>query len=249
MLLMSWNVNGLRAILKKGFVEFVQRTQPDVLCLQEVRATPEQVQLELPGYEMHWNPAERAGYSGVAVLTKVRPVEARRGMGVAAHDSEGRVLVVEYPDYQLVNVYTPNSQRGLTRLDYRMEWDQAFLAFVRKLQQRKPVVFAGDLNVAHQEIDLANPKSNERNAGFTREERDGMDRLIAAGFVDTFREFTKEGGHYTWWAPFANSRARNIGWRIDYFCISSALRPRLQAAKILPNVMGSDHCPVTIEID
>ena len=248
--LLSWNVNGIRAALKKGFSEFALSCQADVICLQEVRAQPDQVQLDLPGYEAVWNPAEQKGYSGTVVLTRVEPRELSRGLGDPAHDQEGRVITLEFVDFYLVNVYTPNSQRGLTRLEYRtQEWDPAFLKYLQNLEKTKPVVCGGDLNVAHKEIDLANPSSNRRNAGFTDEERAGMDGLVAAGFIDTFREFTVEGGHYTWWSNFNNARARNIGWRMDYFLISNTLRPRLQAARILPEVMGSDHCPVTVSLD
>jgi exodeoxyribonuclease-3 len=249
MKLISWNVNGIRAILKKGFVDIVQKAQPDVLCLQETRAAPSQVDVELPGYRAYWNAAEKKGYSGTLIFSQVEPVRVSNGIGVPAHDTEGRVITAEFEDFHLVNVYTPNSQRELTRLDYRQQWDRDFLAYLKRLERTKPVVFCGDLNVAHREIDLANPKSNEGNHGFTPQERAGFDALLEAGFVDTFRLFTAAGGHYTWWAPFANARARNIGWRIDYFLVSKALVPRVQAARILPQVLGSDHCPVVLELD
>lgn len=246
MKLLSWNVNGIRAVLKKGLVEFIQKTKPDILCLQETKAAPEQVAVELPGYRQYWNAAEKKGYAGTAIFTKIEPVSVKNDMGIAEHDREGRVITAEYADFFLVNVYTPNAKRDLSRLDYRIKWDIDFLTYLKKLEKKKPVIFCGDLNVAHQEIDLTNPKANVGNHGFTPEERAGFGNIVKKGFVDTFREFQKEGGHYTWWSQIGNARSRNIGWRIDYFCISAALRPRLKEAFILPEVMGSDHCPVGI---
>lgn len=245
----SWNVNGIRACQRKGFEDFLASAGPDAICLQEVKAHAEQVNLNTDGYHVFWNAAKKPGYSGTAILTREKPLGAVCGIGAAEHGNEGRVLTLEYPDYHLVNVYTPNAQHGLTRLDYRMEWDAAFLAHMKKLEKKKPVVFCGDLNVAHREIDLANPKTNRKNPGFTDEERAGFDAIIEAGFIDTFREFEEGPGHYSWWSYRANARARNIGWRIDYFLISGELRPRLKSAGILPGVMGSDHCPVTVELD
>lgn len=249
MKVISWNVNGIRAILKKGFLEFVKKAKPDLLCLQETKAEPSQVNLELPGYHAYWNAAEKKGYSGTAIFTRIEPDRVTNGIGVPEHDREGRVITAEFEPFFLVNVYTPNSQRGLTRLDYRQQWDRDFLAYLKRLEGQKPVIFCGDLNVAHTALDLANPKSNEGEHGFTPEERAGFDALEQAGFVDTFRLFTSGGGHYTWWAPFANARARNIGWRIDYVIVSGALAPRVKAAKILPKVLGSDHCPVVLELE
>lgn len=250
MKLISWNVNGIRSVVKKGLVEFVRREKPDVLCLQETKATPEDLDHPLPGYEAFWNSAEKKGYSGTAIFTRIKPLSSSNGLGIAKHDREGRVITVEFRDFYLVNVYTPNSKRELERLDYRTrEWDVDFLKHVKKLEKKKPVIFCGDLNVAHTEIDLANPKQNVKNHGFTPEERAGFDNIVKAGFLDSFRVFTKDGGHYTWWAPFANARARNIGWRIDYFCVSASLKPRLKKAWILPEVTGSDHCPVAVEVD
>ncbi len=241
----SWNVNGIRAALRKGFLDFVAQADPDVICLQEVRAEQDQVDLPLPQYQIYWNPAEKKGYSGVATFTKKKPTNVIYDMGVEKHDKEGRMLTLEYRNYFLVNVYTPNAQRGLNRLDYRtQEWDVDFLSFVKDLEKTKPVIFCGDLNVAHTAIDLANPKSNEKNAGYTLEERQGFDNIVESGFIDTFREFTKEGGHYTWWSNFGRAREKNVGWRIDYFCISPALRKKLKEATILPEVQGSDHCPI-----
>jgi exodeoxyribonuclease-3 len=250
MKLVSWNVNGLRACLGKGFEDFVRGSDADVICLQEVRALPDQVQLDLPDYTMHWNPAQKKGYSGTALLTRGRPLAVFPGLGQALEDTEGRVLTAEFPDYYVVTVYTPNVQRELTRLEYRdQQWDPGFLRFLRRLEKTKPVVFCGDLNVSHREIDLANPGPNRGNAGFTDEERAGFDKLLAAGFVDTFREFETGGGHYTWWSNRKGVRERNIGWRIDYFLVSGALRARVRAAGIRPDVYGSDHCPITLELD
>ena len=248
MKLISWNVNGIRAALKKGFADFLAAHDADIVCVQETRAHPDDVDAAWPGYEAHWNWAEKKGYSGTLTLTKTKPLAISRGIGKAEHDREGRVLTAEYADFFLVNVYVPNSQRELTRLDYRQQWDRDFLAYLRKIEKRKPVIFCGDLNVAHTEIDLARPKDNVKNHGFTPEERAGFDGLVRAGFVDTFREFENAGGHYTWWSQMSNARARNIGWRIDYFLCSAALRPRLKAATIYKDVPGSDHCPVGLEL-
>jgi len=246
----SWNVNGIRSALKKGFLDFVAEEKPDVLCLQETRAHPEMVDLFLPEYLHYWNTAEKKGYSGTAIFTKVKPLKVSPGMGIEKHDREGRVITLEFEDFFLVNVYTPNSKRGLERLPYRaQEWDVDFYKHLQSLEAKKPVIFCGDLNVAHQEIDLTHPQANRHNHGFTDEERAGFDRFVKNGFIDTFREFHREGGHYTWWSPLFNARERNIGWRIDYFCISKRLRPRLKSASILPRVYGSDHCPVVMELD
>ena len=244
--LLSWNVNGIRAVLKKNFLDFVKQHKPDVLCVQETKAHPEQVNVELQGYRQFWNAAKRPGYSGTAIFTKVEPVSVKNDLGIAEHDGEGRVIALELPEYFLVNVYTPNAKRDLSRLQQRMRWDEDFLKYLKRLERKKPVIFCGDLNVAHEEIDLANPKANVGNHGFTPEERAGFSNFVKAGFVDTFRAFHSEGGHYSWWSQIGNARARNVGWRIDYFCISSALQPRLKKAFILPEVTGSDHCPVGI---
>ena len=250
MKLISWNVNGLRAVLRKNFLEYLDGERPDVLCLQETKAGPDQVEQLWPAtYTTYWNTAAKKGYSGTAIFTRERPLKIDNGIGQAEHDNEGRVLTAEYPDFFLVNVYVPNSKRELTRLAYRQRWDLDFLAYLKKLEKQKPVVFCGDLNVAHTEIDLANPKANVKNHGFTPEERAGFTAFVKAGFVDTFREFEKRGGHYTWWSPMAGARSRNVGWRIDYFLISAALRPRLRRALIHSDVSGSDHCPVGIELD
>jgi exodeoxyribonuclease-3 len=249
MKLISWNVNGLRAVLKKNFLEYLTAEKPDVLCLQETKCTPDQVEQLWPShYTTFWNSAEKKGYSGTAIFTKERPLAVTPHIGIDEHDKEGRVLTAEYKSFFLVNVYVPNSKRELERLPYRQVWDKDFLAYLKKLEKKKPVIFCGDLNVAHTEIDLANPKSNVRNHGFTIEERAGFSNFVNAGFLDTFREFEKSGGHYSWWSPMSGARARNVGWRIDYFLISQSLRPSLKKAYIQPKVMGSDHCPVGIEL-
>ncbi len=251
MKLLSWNVNGVRATLKKGLLDWIEREQADVICLQETKAREEQVEVIWPeGYSSHWNSAEKPGYSGTLTLSRLPVLSVQRGLGDILPDNEGRVLTTEFADFFLVNCYTPNAKRGLERLPYRhKEWDPAFLKFLQRLEQRKPVVYCGDLNVAHTPIDLANPKSNERTHGFTVEEREGFSNLVAAGFVDTFRALHPgEGGHYSWWSQMTNARARNAGWRIDYFGLSTALRPRLKDAFIQAQVMGSDHCPVGIEL-
>ena len=245
----SWNVNGLRAVLRKNFLDFLDAEKPDVLCLQETRCGPDDVEQLWPAaYTTYWNTALKKGYSGTAVFTKTRPLNVLAGIGVNEHDNEGRTLTCEFAGFFLVNVYMPNSQRELTRLAYRQQWDRDFLRYLKKLEKQKPVIFCGDLNVAHTGIDLANPKANVHNHGFTPEERAGFSAFVTAGFLDTFREFEKGGGHYTWWSPMAGARLRNVGWRIDYFLVSAALRPRLKSAFIRANIEGSDHCPVGIEI-
>lgn len=249
--LISWNVNGIRAVLKKGFREFLEHEQPDILCLQETRAEETQVldPLWQADYHAFWNPAEKKGYSGTAIFSRAKPVSVALGLGLPEHDREGRVITAEYEPFYLVNVYVPNSGRELARLPYRQRWDRAFLRYLRELQSVKPVVFCGDFNVAHEEIDLARPRQNVKNHGFTPQERRGFGGFIRAGFVDTFREFEKGPGHYTWWSQMSGARERNIGWRIDYFLASKALRPHLRAAFIRPGVAGSDHCPVGLEVE
>jgi len=246
MRLISWNVNGLRAALKNNFLERVGTMNPDILCLQETRVSQHEINVPLDGYQQYFNSAKKRGYSGVAVFSRTMPESVSYGLGMDEHDNEGRIITLDLKDYYLVNVYTPNARHELVRLDYRQKWDADFLSFLKKLEQEKPVIFCGDLNVAHMAIDLKNPKSNERNPGFTVEERSGFDRYIESGFIDTFREFNKEPGQYTWWTYRFHARAKNIGWRIDYFCISTALKSRLKDACILKDVMGSDHCPVGI---
>ena len=249
MKLISWNVNGLRACMEKGFLDFFKTVDADIFCVQESKLQEGQISLELEGYYQYWNYAEKTGYSGTALFTKRKPLEVTYGIGVEKHDTEGRVITAEFEDMYVVTVYTPNSQRELTRLDYRMEWEEAFLAYLKKLEQKKPVVFCGDLNVAHQEIDLKNPKSNRHNAGFTDEERACFTRLMENGFIDTFRYFYPDKTEaYSWWSYMFKAREKNAGWRIDYFVVSRSLAGRLEDAAIHSEVMGSDHCPVELRL-
>ena len=249
MKIVSWNVNGIRACIKKGLIEFVKSSDADILCFQETKANQDQVDLELDGFNQFWNSAEKKGYSGTLILSKINPENCILGMGIQEHDNEGRLITLEYPIFFLINVYTPNAQRDLGRLDYRTnKWDVDFLDYVKNMEKIKPVIICGDLNVAHKEIDLANPESNRRNAGFTDEERFRFGKILDEGFIDTFREFEEETGHYTWWSYMFQARKKNIGWRIDYFCISINLRDKLKSAFILPDIIGSDHCPVGIQI-
>jgi exodeoxyribonuclease-3 len=244
----SWNVNSIRA-RHDHVVNWLKTHEPDVLCLQETKCTPDDVEQLWPAtYTTYWNSAEKKGYSGTAIFTKTRPLKVTNHLGIAEHDREGRVITAEFAGFFLVNVYVPNSKRELTRLPYRQQWDRDFLAYLKTLEQTKPVIWCGDLNVAHTALDLANPKANVKNHGFTPEERAGFDASVSAGFVDSFREFEKAGGRYTWWSPMMGARARNIGWRLDYFLLSAALRPKLKSAFIRQDVLGSDHCPVGIEL-
>lgn len=250
MKLISWNVNGIRACVQKGFIDFFRKSEADIFCIQETKMQEGQLELELPGYYQYWNYARKKGYSGTAVFTKKEPLSAVYGIGTEEHDQEGRVITLEYEDFYLVTVYTPNSQNDLLRLPYRMKWEKDFLAYLKALEEKKPVVFCGDLNVAHKEIDLKNPKTNRKNAGFTDEERQKFTELLEAGFIDTFRYFYPETeGMYSWWSYRFQARAKNAGWRIDYFCVSECLRDRLVDAKILSEVTGSDHCPVELEME
>ena len=250
MKIISWNVNGIRAVLKKNFMEFMNKYNPDIICLQETKASEEQVDLKLENYPYkYWNSAVKKGYSGTAIFSKYAPVSVENDLKIEKHDMEGRVITFELNNYYLVTVYTPNSKRDLSRLHYRnKEWDVDFLNYLKKLEEKKPVVFCGDLNVAHNEIDLKNPKTNKKNAGFTLEEREGFNNLVDSGFVDTFRMFNSEEGHYTWWSYMFNARARNIGWRIDYFCASNIIKNKITKSIILPEVLVSDHAPILIEI-
>lgn len=264
MKLYSWNVNGIRAVINKGmFEKFIDEHQPDILCLQETKAQQDQVEIDLPGYNEYWYSATKKGYSGTAIFSKAKPLQVTNGFPNAIikkfdmsgdvfgdPNKEGRVIAAEYDDFIVVTVYTPNSKGDLSRLELRHKhWDPAFLAYMKELEQKKPVLFCGDLNVAHREDDLANPKPNVGKHGFTDEERAGFQSFVDAGFVDTFRIFTPEGkGHYTWWTHWANARARNVGWRIDYWLASKRLKDKIKSASIHPDVMGSDHCPVSIEI-
>ena len=246
----SWNVNGIRACVQKGFEEFFKNADADIFCIQESKMQEGQLVLELPGYYQYWNYAKRKGYSGTAIFTKIKPLSVRYGIGVPEHDQEGRVITLEFEEYYFVTVYTPNAQRELTRLEYRMTWEDAFLSYLKDLKEKKPVVFCGDLNVAHREIDLKNPKTNHKNAGFTDEERGKFQNVIDAGFIDTFRYFYPElEGAYSWWSYRFKAREKNVGWRIDYFCVSEELKKRLRDAKILTEIYGSDHCPIQLEIE
>lgn len=250
MKIISWNVNGLRASLKKGFIESMSALSPDIICLQETKMEQGQAEIDLPDYQEFWNSAEKKGYSGTAVFTRQKPLSSHLGMGIEDHDKEGRVITLEYPHFYLVNVYTPNSKDGLLRLDYRMVWEDDFRAYLKQLETQKPVILCGDLNVAHKEIDLKNPSTNQKNPGFSPQEREKMTTLLGAGFVDTFRHFyPDQTGAYSWWSYRANARANNTGWRIDYFIVSQSLVPNLKSAFICPEVYGSDHCPVGIEIE
>ena len=241
----SWNVNGIRACMGKGFLDFFKETDADIFCLQETKLQAGQIDLELPGYHQYWNYAEKKGYSGTAIFAKEEALKVTYGIGVEEHDHEGRVITLEYPDFYFVTVYTPNSQNELARLDYRMKWEDDFLAYLKKLEVSKPVIFCGDLNVAHKEIDLKNPKTNRKNAGFTDEERGKFTALLDAGFIDTFRYFYPDKeGIYSWWSYRFSARAKNAGWRIDYFLVSESLKSRLEDALIYTDVLGSDHCPV-----
>lgn len=248
--MISWNVNGLRACIGKGFVDFVLKEDADIFCIQESKLQEGQIELVLPGYHQYWNYAEKKGYSGTAVFTREEPLSVSYGIGIEKHDHEGRVITLEYPAYYLVTVYTPNSQEELKRLGYRMEWEDDFLAYLKKLEAHKPVIFCGDLNVAHQEIDLKNPKTNRQNAGFTDEEREKFSALLAAGFLDTFRYFYPSlEGAYSWWSYRFHAREKNAGWRIDYFLVSDSLKNALSDALIYSDVPGSDHCPIGLMID
>lgn len=265
MKLVSWNVNGIRSVHRKGaLTPFLDKVKPDILCLQETKAEEHQSEVDLPEYEEYWNSSTRKkGYAGTAIFSKIKPLSLILGLpedilkkykmdddGFGDPSKEGRVIAAEYKDFFVVNAYTPNSKPDLGRLQLRhKQWDPAVLAYLKQLEKKKPVIFCGDLNVAHTEDDLANPKANEGEHGFTKEEREGIDALIKTGFVDTFRLFTQGKGYYTWWSHFANSRARNVGWRIDYFFVSKSLAPKVRGAKIFPEVMGSDHCPVSLELD
>lgn len=250
MKLVSWNVNGIRACVQKGFLDFFKEVDAEIFCIQESKMQEGQLDLELEGYHQYWNYAEKKGYSGTAIFTKKEPISVAYGIGVEEHDKEGRVITLEFEDFYMITVYTPNSQNELARLPYRMIWEEAFLAYLKKLEETKPVVFCGDLNVAHKEIDLKNPKTNRKNAGFTDEEREKFSVLLEAGFIDTFRYFYPDVENiYSWWSYRFSARAKNAGWRIDYFCVSECLKDRLVDAKILTEVMGSDHCPVVLEMN
>lgn len=248
--LISWNVNGLRACVKKGFLDYFNEMDADIFCVQETKLQEGQIDLELEGYYDYWNYAEKKGYSGTAVFTKEKPISVKMGLGIEEHDNEGRVITLEYDKFFLVNVYTPNSQQKLARLEYRMIWEDVFRNYLKDLEKNKPVILCGDLNVAHKEIDLKNPSSNRKNAGFSDEERSKMSELLNSGFTDTFRYFYPDiEGVYSWWSYRFNARANNAGWRIDYFIVSQSLNDKLEDAKIHTSIEGSDHCPVELEIN
>jgi len=247
--LISWNVNGLRACIEKGFLNFFKEVNADIFCIQECKLQEGQIELELEGYEQFWNYAIKKGYSGTAIFTKIKPMSSSCGIGIEEHDNEGRVITLEFEDYYLVNVYTPNSKRELERLGYRMKWEDDFRIYLKQLEEKKPVIVCGDLNVAHNDIDLKNPKTNRNNAGFTPQERGKFSELIEQGFVDTFRSiYPDKIDVYTWWSYMFKAREKNAGWRIDYFCVSECLKDRIEEADIYAEVMGSDHCPVGLKI-
>ena len=249
MKLVSWNVNGLRACLNKGFADFFVAADADIVCIQETKMQPGQAEVSFAGYEQFWNSAVKKGYSGTAVFSRLQPLAVSYGMGVAEHDQEGRIITLEYDEFQLVNVYTPNSQRGLARLEYRLQWEDAFRVYVAQLDRKKPVVVCGDLNVAHREIDIKNPAANKNNAGFTPQERGKMTELLESGLIDSFRHlYPDRRDVYSWWSYMGNARERNVGWRIDYFLVSGQIQNRIREAAIRMEVQGSDHCPVALEI-
>lgn len=250
MKLISWNVNGIRACVNKGFNEFFNQIDADIFCIQETKCQPEQIELKFKGYKSYWNSAEKKGYSGTAIFTKKEPIKVKYGIGKEEHDKEGRVITLEYEKYNIVTIYTPNSKRELERLRYRQLWEDEIRNYLLKIDKIKPVIMCGDLNVAHNEIDLKNPKTNKGNAGFTDEEREKMTKLLKSGFVDTYRYIhpNKEGA-YSWWSYMGKSREKNVGWRIDYFIVSNLIKNKIVDAKIHPEIMGSDHCPVELDID
>ncbi len=248
MLLVSWNVAGFRSCLKKGFADFFERVNADIICLQESKITDKELEFRPVGYDIIINPAEKKGYAGTLIYTRVKPLHVSLNMNIEKHDHEGRIITLEFPDFYLINVYVPNSKRELLRLDYRMEWEDDFRKYVKALEKKHPVIICGDFNVCHEEIDITNPKQNERSAGFTIEERNKMTELLKSGYIDTYRHQNPTKKMYTWWSYFANARERNIGWRLDYFLISKKLLPRMKEAFIYNGIYGSDHCPIGLEI-
>ena len=250
MKLISWNVNGIRACVNKGFKDFFNQINADIFCIQETKCQPGQIELEFEGYKSYWNSAQKKGYSGTAIFTKKEPINVTYGIGIEEHDQEGRVITLEFENFYMVDIYTPNAKRGLERLDYRQIWEDEIKKYLLRLNETKPVIMCGDLNVAHEEIDLKNPKSNRGNAGFTDEEREKMTQLLNAGFIDTFRYlYPEKEDAYSWWSYMGKARERNIGWRIDYFIVSDQIKNKIKEAKIYPEIMGSDHCPVGLEIN
>lgn len=250
MKLISWNVNGIRACLVKGFADFFKEINADIFCIQETKCQPDQVELEFEGYTSYWNSAEKKGYSGTAIFTKIKPKEVTYGIGIEEHDKEGRVITLEFDDFYIVNIYTPNSKRELERLEYRQIWEDEIRKYLLKLNESKPVIMCGDLNVAHEEIDLKNPKTNRKNAGFTDQERNKMTKLLDAGFIDTYRYlYPDKENAYSWWSYMGHARKKNVGWRIDYFIVSKDIKNKIKEAEIYSDIMGSDHCPVGLEIE
>ena len=250
MKLVSWNVNGIRACVNKGFENFFKEADADIFCIQETKCQPGQIDLEFEGYQSYWNSAEKKGYSGTAIFTKIKPISVSYGIGIEKHDQEGRIITLEFEEFYMVNCYTPNSKRELERLEYRMEWEDEIRKYLLALNNKKPVIYCGDLNVAHEEIDLKNPKTNHHNAGFTDEERSKMTELLNSGFTDTFRYlYPEKENAYTWWSYMMKAREKNVGWRIDYFIVSNSIKEKIKEAKINSEIMGSDHCPVELEID
>ena len=250
MKLISWNVNGIWACVNKGFIDFFEKINADIFCIQETKCQPDQIELEFDGYKSFWNSAEKKGYSGTAIYTKKEPISVKYGIGIEEHDKEGRVITLEFDNFYMVDIYTPNSKRGLERLDYRQVWEDEIRKYLLKLNETKPVVMCGDLNVAHKEIDLKNPKTNRGNAGFTDEEREKMTELLDAGFIDTFRYlYPDKEEAYSWWSYMGRAREKNVGWRIDYFIVSKDINNKIKDAKIHPEIMGSDHCPIELDID
>lgn len=250
MKLISWNVNGLRAAINKGFMDFFKQIDADVFCIQETKMQEGQAELILEGYYQYWNSAIKKGYSGTAIFTKIKPISVSYGIGIEKHDQEGRIITLEFEEFYMVNCYTPNSKRELERLEYRMEWEDEIRKYLLTLNNKKPVIYCGDLNVAHEEIDLKNPKTNHHNAGFTDEERSKMTELLNSGFTDTFRYlYPEKENAYTWWSYMMKAREKNVGWRIDYFIVSNSIKEKIKEAKIHSEIMGSDHCPVELEID
>ena len=249
MKLISWNVNGIRACLNKGFSEFFKETKADIFCLQETKCQPEQIELEFDGYTSYWNSAEKKGYSGTAVFTKKKPINVTYGIGIEEHDKEGRIITLEFEKFFLITNYTPNAKRELERLEYRMVWEDEIRKYLLELNKKKPVIMCGDLNVAHEEIDLKNPKTNKGNAGFTNEERGKMTELLNAGFTDSYRYLYPEKIEYSWWSYMGHAREKNVGWRIDYFIVSNDFKEKIKDAKIYTDILGSDHCPIGLEIE
>ena len=249
MQLISWNVNGIRACINKGFEEFFKQAQADIFCIQETKCQPDQIELKFDGYSSYWNSAKKKGYSGTAIFTKIKPKQVTYGIGIEEHDQEGRIITLEFENFYLVNNYTPNSKRELERLEYRQQWEDEIRKYLLKLNKKKPVVMCGDLNVAHKEIDLKNPKTNRRNAGFTDEERQKITMLLEAGFTDSFRHlYPEKENSYTWWSYMGKAREKNVGWRIDYFLVSNSIKQKIEEASIYSEIMGSDHCPIGLKI-